>query len=458
MNRRTFLAAAAAAHVPLLGFEQAPPDAASILARIRAPQFPSRVFDITRYGARADAKTLATKAIADAIAACAKAGGGTVRVPAGVFLTGAIHLKSNVNLHLEKGSTLLFSTDPKDYLPVVLTRFESLECINYSPLIYALDRTNVAVTGEGTLDGQGTASAWWPWKGNKKYGWKPGTPNQLAARKALSDMGEKDVPVKDRVFGEGHYLRPTFVQPYRCKNVLIEGVTIRNSPMWEVNPVLCSNVIVRNVKIDTHGPNNDGCDPECSKDVLIDGCVFNTGDDCIAIKSGRNRDGRRVNVPCENIIIRGCSFQDGHGGVTIGSEVSGNVRNVFVEDCRMDSPLLGRALRLKTNSYRGGIIENVYLHNVTIGQVSEAVVGADFFYEEGEGGPFLPVLRNVVLDKVTCRKSQYALLLKGYKNAPIRDIRLKDCVFDGVAQPDVLENVEGLSFENVRVNGSIRKS
>jgi polygalacturonase len=450
MNRRCFLATAAG---PALAAASPSPDPAeAILARIRAPQFPKRLFDITKHGARPDGATLATRAIADAISKCAAAGGGTVLVPAGRFLTGAIHLKSNVNLKLARGATLAFSTNPEDYLPAVFTRWEGMECMGYSPLIYAYAQTNVAVTGEGTLDGQADNAHWWPWKGRKNFGWKPGEPEQGPARKALEKAAEDDVPVAERHFGAGSFLRPQFVQPYNCTNVLIEGVTIRNSPMWELHPVLSRNVTVRNVTIDTHGPNNDGCDPECCTDVLIEGCVFDTGDDCIAIKSGRNRDGRRVARACENLVIRNCTMKDGHGGVTIGSEVSGNVRHVYVENCRMDSPELERALRLKTNSYRGGVIEHVRFRDVQIGQVSQAIVSIDFFYEEGEGGPMLPEVRDIVVERVTCRKSPRALYLRGYKNAPIRGVTLRDCRFESVAKPDVAENVEELKEERVRRN------
>src|SRR5205823_3301880 len=182
------------------------------------------------------------------------------------------------------------------------------------------------------------------------------------------------------------YLRPNFIQPYRCRNVLIEGVTIVRSPMWEINPTLCTNVTVRGVTINSHGPNNDGCDPDSCRDVLIEGCTFDTGDDCIAIKSGRNADGRRLHVPSENIIVRGCRMKDGHGGVTVGSEISGHVRNVFAENCRMDSPNLETALRIKNNAARGGLLENFYFRNLTIGQVIHAVVTIDFNYEEGARG------------------------------------------------------------------------
>jgi polygalacturonase len=451
LNRRAFLISAAAAAAR--SSEAAADDASSILARIKAPVFPSRDFDITKYGADGDGKKLSTDAISQAIAACSAAGGGRVIVPAGAFLTGAIHLKSNVNLHIEKDATLRFSRDPKHYLPVVYSRFEGTECMNYSPFLYAFEQTNIAITGSGTLDGQADCEHWWPWKGRTDCGWKRGDPSYQKDDQALISMGDHNIPVSQRVFGEGHYLRSNFIQPYRCQNLLIEGVTIVNSPMWEINPVLCQNVTVRGVNINTHGPNNDGCDPESCTDVLIDHCTFNTGDDCIAVKSGRNTDGRRVNAPCENLIVQDCTMQDGHGGVSVGSEVSGSVRNVFVQRCQMDSPNLQRALRLKSNSQRGGTMENVYFRDVTVGNVAEAVIEVDFYYEEGPGGPFNPTVRNINVSNVTCKSSKYALYLRGYKDDPIRGITLENCTFDKVAQANRLENVEGLTTRNVTING-----
>src|SRR5262249_12109059 len=223
--------------------------------------------------------------------------------------------------------------------------------------------------------------------------------------------------------------------------------------MWEIHPVLSSNITVRDVTIVSHGPNNDGCDPESCRDVLIERCTFDTGDDCIALKSGRNDDGRRVGVPIENVIVRNCTMKDGHGGVTIGSEISGGARNIFAEKCSMDSPRLDRALRIKTNSVRGGVIEHVYMRDVKVGQVAEAVIAIDFIYEEGDTGTFPPVVRDVEVRDVTSRKSAYGLLLRGYKNAPISDVRVKDCAFDNVAKPDVLENVKDVRLNNVRING-----
>lgn len=444
ISRRVFLGgAAAAARLSALP-QNSPGGKDEVLARIHPPTFLNQVFDISKFGALPGRES--ADAIRKTIEACAKAGGGTVLVPRGTWLTGPIHLKSNINLHLAAGAVLRFSTDPKRY-PLVFTRWESTECMNYSPLLYALDQTNLAITGEGTLDGQADSEHWWPWKGSDKFGYKKGDPQQKQARAALVALGDKDVPVGERVFGEGHYLRPNFIQPYRCTNVLIEGVTIVRSPMWEVNPVLCHNVTVRNVKINSRGPNNDGCDPDACADVLIDGCEFETGDDCIAIKAGRNRDGRRVGVACQNLVVRDCTMKDGHGGVSIGSEASGGVRNVYIENCRMDSPRLDRALRIKTNSYRGGIIENVFFRDSTIGQVAEAVLDIDFNYEEGKGGPFKPVVRNVVLENITSRKSRYGLTLRGFSNAPITGVHLRRCKFENVAQPDIIENVQDLTRE-----------
>jgi polygalacturonase len=446
MNRRSVLALSVA--IPAFGADER----AAILSRIKAPTFPDREFNILKFGAVEGGKKNSTGAIAKAITACAAAGGGRVVVPEGVFLTGAIHLKSGVNLHVEKNATLLFSRDAKQYLPVVFTRWEGTECMNYSPFIYAFEQTNIAISGGGTLDGQSDCDYWWNWSGKGGCG-KKGEPTQAQARNELVASADKDVPIRERVYGEGRYLRPQFIQPYRCTNVLIEGVTIRNSPMWEINPVLCRNVTVRDVKISSHGPNNDGCDPESSTDVLIDNCEFDTGDDCIAIKSGRNRDGRRVGVPSQNIIVRNCLMKDGHGGVTIGSEASGDVRNVYVENCRMDSPHLNVALRIKTNSFRGGKIENIFMRNCPVGQVAGAVLDVDLFYEEGEGGAFTPLVRNIAMEDVTCQKSKYAVSLKGYQSAPVQDIRVERCTFNHVEKENVIQNVTGLRASDVTING-----
>jgi polygalacturonase len=272
-------------------------------------------------------------------------------------------------------------------------------------------------------------------------------PNQSEANRKLQKMVEENVPYYKRIFGEGYNLRPNFIQPYMCRQVLIDGITILNSPMWVIHPVLCNNVIVQHITIESLGPNNDGCDPECSRNVLIRDCSFNTGDDCIAIKSGRNNDGWRINVPSENIIIRNCIMKEGHGGVVIGSEVSGNIRNVFAEDCFMDSPNLDRVLRIKSNSKRGGIVENIFMRNVEVNQVREAAILVDLFYSN-EAGNHIPVVRNISVDSLICRKCKYAILIRAYKEHPVSGLSITNSIFQNVTSGVKIENTVNILFEN----------
>ena len=455
------LLASSGREVPLriTGWDSLP----AVLARIKAPEFPARDFPITDFGAKPSADS--SDAIKAAIAACHEAGGGRVVVPAGEWLTGAVTLLSNVNLHVSQGATLRWIFDETKY-PVVFTRWEGVECMNLSPFIYAYGQENIAVTGEGTLDGGADWDTWWGW--NKKPWDKAskleretrdprsfiptGDPQQKPARDRLIGMGETNVPVAQRVFGPGSFLRPNFIQPYRCKNILIEGVTIIRSPMWELHPVLSQNITVRGVKINSHGPNNDGCDPESCRDVLIEDTVFDTGDDCIAIKSGRNGDGRRINVPSENFVIRKCTMKDGHGGVVLGSECTGGIRNIFVEDCGMDSPNLDRALRFNDNAVRGGVLENVFMRNVRIGQVGEAVLTIDLLYEEGAKGDFMPIVRNVQLDRITSSGSPRLLYVRGFEGAVIDQIRISNSVFNGVTETEVVQHAGTITFQNVTIN------
>ncbi len=408
-----------------------------ILARIRPPAFPARDFVVTAFGGRGDGTTDDTAAIRSAIEACHRAGGGRVVVPPGDFLTGPIHLKSRVNLHVSAGATLRFHTDPARYLPAVFTRWEGVELMNYSPLIYAFEQEDVAVTGQGTLDGQADATHWWPWKKTQK-----------PARDRLLKMAEDGVPVAQRVFGPGDDLRPNFLQTYRCRNVLVEGVTLRNSPMWVIHPVLSTNVTIRDVKVLSLGPNSDGCDPESSSDVLIEDSLFDTGDDCIALKSGRNADGRRLKTPVERVVVRNCRMRAGHGGVTIGSEISGGARDVYAERCVMSSPQLDRGLRIKTNAMRGGVVENVFLRDVEIGQVGSAV-DIDMRYEEGDAGPFVPVVRNVQVERLTVARAEHALFVRALPRSPVTGLLVRDSAFRGLSRGNRLEGVLDLVLERV---------
>lgn len=434
------LSAADQTETPVRGWD----DVDRILAKTRAPQFPDRDFPITDFGAKPGAD--ATDAIRRAIESCHKAGGGRVVIPKGEWLSGAIHLKSGVNLHIAGDAIVRFSTDGKDY-PLAFTRWEGMECMSHSALIYANGQKNIAVTGSGKLDGQATWDTWWAWNDKNKQ--KPTL--QVAARNRLGEMAEKGVPVEQRVFGEGSFLRPNFIQFVRCENILIEGVTIEQSPMWILHPVLSNNITVRKVKVISHGTNNDGCDPESCRNVLIEDCLFDTGDDCIAIKSGRNNDGRRVNVPSENIVIRRCVMKDGHGGVVLGSEISGGVRNVFIEDCEMDSPNLDRALRFKSNAVRGGLLENVFMRRVNIGQVAEAVLTIDLLYEEGAKGGFTPTIRNVLMQNISCKASPRAFWIRGFEGAMIEGITLEDCDFQGLTEPEIIEHAGSIRMNRVRM-------
>lgn len=431
-------------------------EAERIVQRIKPTRFPDRDFPVTRYGADDEAVADSTDAFRQAIAACSAAGGGRVLVPAGEYLTGPIHLKSNVNLHLAEGAVVRFKTDPKAYLPLVFTRWEGIELMNYSPFVYAIDQQNIAITGKGTFDGQCSREHWWSWKGpwkQQQHGWREGMPDQRKSRAVLFQMAEDDVPVAQRRFGEGHYLRPPFIQTYRCDRVLIEGVSLRRSPFWQVHPVLCTNIVVRGLNIDSHGPNNDGLDPESCRDMLVEDCYFSTGDDCIALNSGRNNDGRRLNRAAENIVVRNCRMADGHGGLTIGSQISGHSRNVFFEKCQLDSPGLNTAIRFKNNALRGGVVENIFFRDITVGQVARSVIEVDFNYEEGRAGGFTPVLRNVVIDNLTVGKAPMAADLEGFETAPIYDITVRNSRFNGVTGPSTVKNVRGLKLENVVVNG-----
>lgn len=418
----------------------------AIEARIRPPTFPARVCRVADHGCRPGGRTDCTAAFRKAIAACHRAGGGRVLAPPGEVLSGPIHLRSNIELHVPAGSTVRFSRDPAAYLPVVLTRWEGVELMNYSPLVYAFEAENVAVTGAGTLDGQADEQHWWPWKSPAA-----GQPGQRADRDRLFRQAEEGVPVAERVYGAGHYLRPPLVQFYRSRNVLVEGLTLRNSPFWVIHPVLSSNVIVRGVKVLSSGPNSDGCDPESSTDVLIEDVLFDTGDDCIAVKSGRNADGRRLAAPTRNVIVRGCRMRAGHGGLTIGSEVSGGVSGVWAERNQMSSPELDRGLRIKTNAMRGGVVEDVFLRDIAIGQVRKAAIEVDMLYEEGPNGPFVPVVRNLRVERMTVERAPYALWVEALESSPLAGLLVRASRFAGVEHGARLDGVRDLTLEDVTV-------
>lgn len=418
--------------------------------QITPPTFPGKTFSITDYYNGTD--SLYTEAITRAIDECSTQGGGTVLIPNGTYRTAPIRLKSNVNLHLSDSTILQFVTDP-NLFPTVLTRIEGIDCHNISPLIYAYGETNIALTGKGILDGQADTTNWFAskrLKGIDKDGKK------INEKTLLYQMMKDSVPVNKRIFAGEKGIRPQFINLYKCTNILLEGFTLHRSPFWLIHPLLSENITIRKVTMQSHGANNDGCDPESCKNVLIDSCYFDTGDDCIAIKSGRDEDGRYWNIPCENIIVRNCQMKDGHAGVAIGSEITGGCQNVWVENCHMDSPELDRIIRIKSNAERGGEVKNIFVRNITVGECKESVLGMELKYWHVEDGPYPPYFHNVHLENITSQKSNYLLHIDGTEGkVQARDIFIKNCTFNGVVQPEInyVVGAEGIHFQNVTANG-----
>ena len=413
---------------------------AAILARIRPPAFPARDYAVTAYGGVADGATDCRPAIARAIAAANAAGGGRVVVSKGAWqCDGPIHLKSRVELHLAEGATVRFSADPAHYLPLVLTRWEGTECLNYSPLVYAYQATGVAITGRGVLFGNGQAHF---------AGWRA---RQDADVNRLRQMGIDGVPVHQRVFGPGHFLRPGMIQLWGCRDVLLQDFSVVDAPFWGIHPVYCQNVTVRGVTVRSHNPNNDGVDPESSVDVLVEKCTFDTGDDCIAIKSGRDQDGWRVGQASENIVLRDCDMTSMKAALCLGSEMSGGIRNVFLHDVRVGSTFTG--IYFKTNLDRGGSITHVRIRDVTMRE-AELFVNFTTAYQGYRGGKFPPDVRDVRIERVTCERAKTGIRAVGVPEAPLRDLVLRDVTVRETPAPHEIRHVTGLRLENVRLNGA----
>lgn len=392
-----------------------------------------------------------------AIEECYEKGGGSVKVPSGIYYTGAIRLKSGVNLELGNNSVIKFIRNKtNEFYPIVNTFWEGVECYNFSPFIYAINEKNIAITGSGIIDGQADFYNWMPWK----YG-DFGQKDQQIIREKLFRWAENDAPVERRILSDKQStLRPSFVETINCKNILIKGISIINSPMWEIHPCLSENILIKEVKIKTLYYNNDGIDPEFCRNVIIENCEINTGDDCIAIKSGRNNDGRRINRPSENIIIRNNLFKAGHGGVTIGSEVAGGVRNIFAEKNIFDSKDLDYPLRIKTNSVRGGTIENIYVRDSVINKAKVAVIHATMNYEENDVGKFTPIIKNIFLSNMKTSienniNAENGIFLEAYKRSPIKNVYIKDSELNGVKNTIHVENVKNVELENVKINGEL---
>ena len=403
--------------------------------------FKKATYYIADFGAKGDGKTSCKEAFDKAITACSENGGGTIEVKGGdYYMNGPLVLKSNVHIELKEGAVLNFSSDESDYLPAVLTRWEGTELYNFSPLIYAYHVTNIAITGKGTINGNGS-----------KYfaSWKH---QQATDKKILREMGKSNIPVYKRVFGQGHKLRPGFFEPFGCTNVRLEGITVLDSPFWVLHPIFCNNVIIRNVTVKSNNPNNDGCDPESSTNVLIENCNFETGDDAIAIKSGRDNDAWRVGQPSENIVIRNCLFSSKINGVCIGSEIAGGVRNVFIENIKI--PKSSNALYFKSNLNRGGYIENVFVRNIQADFVKTALIRFEPNYK-GERSAFHPTrFKNFQIENITCKQvNEVGFYLSGIKGFPIDNILLKNIKIENAATAYCLTYGNNIIFDAVVVNG-----
>ncbi len=402
-------------------YEMVKVDAPFPMDPIKVFIYPQKDFPITNYGAKEGGKIDNTKAIAKAIAACNKAGGGRVVVPAGMWLTGPVHLRSNVNLHLVENAVLNFVDDPQAYLPAVQTSWEGLECFNYSPLVYAFGCENVAITGKGTL--QPKMDTW--------KGWFSRPQSHLEGLKDLYTKASTDVPVEQRQMAvDGYNMRPHLIHFNRCKNILLDGFKIRESPFWTIHMFLCEGGIARNLDVKAHGHNNDGIDLEMTRNFLVEDCVFDQGDDAVVIKSGRNRDAWRLNTPTENIVVRNCTIVKGHVLLGIGSEMSGGVRNVYMHDCKSVSDVF-RLFYVKTNHRRGAFVENIYMENVSAKTALRVMeIDTEVLYQWKDLVPTyerrLTRIEGLYMKNLSCESADAIYELKAEAELPARNIVIEN--------------------------------
>lgn len=444
----------------------------SNLPVIKQPVFKKDTVSIVQFGAKADGLTLNTRSINDAITACSKKGGGVVVVPEGLWITGPVTMKSNVNLHIKRAAILQF-TDDFDQYPLVEGNFEGLRSARNQSPISGTNLENVAITGSGIIDGNG--SAWHmgyrdryteaQWK--KKTGaggsvsedgriWFPSektrkgheTKNNgiLKDGKTLKDFED----VKD-------YLRPNMVVFTGCKKVLLEGVTFQNSPAWCLHPLMCQDLTLRNViaKNPETAPNGDGLDLESCKNVLVEGCTFDVGDDGICIKSGRDEEGRKRGMPTENTIIRNNVVYHAHGGVVIGSEMSGGARNIFVENCSFIGS--DKGLRFKTARGRGGVVEKIYIRNISMRNIVEEAIFFDMYYftkppagVQADAVPAVteatPQFRDFYISHVVCNGASKGIFMRGLPEMHVKNVYLSDIVLK------VKKGVELIESSNIQLN------
>ncbi|WP_335964857.1 glycoside hydrolase family 28 protein [Galbibacter sp. PAP.153] len=412
---------------------------------VKTPDFSNlNKYYITNFNAVPGDKKANTQAIKLAIEKARENGGGTIVIPKGEWMTGKIHLKSNINLHLEKGAVLLFSDAPEDYLPPVHTTWEGLECFNYSPLIYAYECKNIAITGQGTLKAE--MGTWRKW-----FDRPPGHMNSL---KRLYNMAAKDVPVEQRqMVNDSSNFRPQFIQFNRSENILLDSITITHSPFWVIHPYLSKNVTIKNVKVFAHGHNNDGVDPEMSQHILIENCVFDQGDDAIAVKSGRNQDAWKLNTPSKDIVIKNCKIINGHQLLAIGSELSGGVENIYMSNCEVaENAKLNHLLFIKTNERRGGYVKNIYMDSIQAGKIDAGVLGieTDVLYQWRDLVPTyerrLTLIDGIYMNKIHAKNVEFLSRILGQEEKPVKNVRLTEVASDSIRkEKHIHQNVDNFN-------------
>lgn len=390
------------------GWDEVP----GIITSIQQPVIPDAIYNITDFGAIPDNESDILPALNAAINLANTNGGGKIVIEQGTwYCKGPIHLLSNIELHLEEGSVVIFSDNPEDYLPQVLTRWEGTEMYNYSPFIYAYQAVNVAITGKGLLDGN-VAKTFGTWR-----------PKQREAQLRLREMGASQTPVYERIFGEGDYLRPSMIQFFSCTNVKIEGISVKDSPFWVIHLVACHNAVVRGVSVDSRILNNDGVDIESSSNVLIENNRFTTGDDSIVIKSGRDQDGWRLGRPSERIIIRN-NYMEGHNALAIGSEMSGGVRHVFMENNQLGE--VRGSLYFKSNQDRGGVVENIHIRNISVEKSYKPLIQFRTDYHGLRHGGHIPVFKNITIENVTVNETGRLIDIRGLESEPISKVTIRN--------------------------------
>lgn len=408
----------------------------AIVKRIQLPTIPSYKIVVTKLGAKGDSISNSKPAFDKAMALCKKNNGGTIIVPKGIYtLNGPIHFVSNVKLHLEDGAKIRFGSNPKDY-PLVLTSWEGTMLYNYSPMIYGNNVENIAITGNGIIDGE-AKNTWIKWKPLEKK-------DQLLSR----EMNHKNTPIKERIFGEDHYLRPQLIQFINSRNILIENVLIEDSPFWCVHLLKSKSITIRGIKYNAHNNNNDGIDPEYSSDILIENVLFDNADDNVAIKAGRDDEGRsNSNTPSENIVIRNCEFKGLHA-IVIGSEMSAGVRNVYVENSKFRG-YLKRGIFIKTNSDRGGYIKDIYFKNLAFGKVEDCIYITANYHGEG-GGLFPSKVSDISFSNISCiEATNTGIVIEGFPNKKVENIKLDNITIQSAKNGMTITNTENVTTNEV---------